>query len=124
MNIRVEQLRQAASRWLNLLIAPMSISLTAIIITNLASKQSTPVWLWGITIIVSLLTIPMYIIGYRQGFESILSKIAQKVRAKKFSGPRVLFLDGTINGNKRETPPNPVHSDKTPTDWRTALETF
>jgi hypothetical protein len=123
MSTSANQLRQTASHLLNLIVAPLAISLLAIIITNLTIAQTTTSpWLWGITIIVSILAILMYIIGYRQGFEALLSKIAQGLRAKKFSKPRVLVLDGTINGDRREAPPTPMHTDKTPTDWRTALE--
>jgi len=100
----------------------MAISLTAIIITNLATQQQTPPCLWIITLIFLILTIPLYIIGYGQGFEKILAKLAQHMRSKRFSKPRVLILDGTINGDKQEMPPNPAHTNKTPTDWRTALE--
>lgn len=124
MNTRVEQFRKLASRWLNLLVAPMAISLITIIITNLATQQITPFWLWGVTVIVTLLAIFLYTIGYMQGFEKIIARLAQKMRAKKFCKPRVLILDGTINGSRREAAPNPVHTDRTPTQWRTALETF
>jgi hypothetical protein len=124
MNSLIEQFRKLASRWLNLLVAPMAISLIAIIITNRALQQSTPLWLWVITIIVLLLAILLYTISYLRGFEKSISLLTKKIRSKKFSKPRVLILDGTIIGNKEELPPNPVHSDKLPTQWKTALESL
>jgi len=122
MITRVASIRQGARRWLNLVIAPLAISLAAIIVTNLATCQATPVWLWIATAVSIIIAILLYIAGYGHGFEAVLAKLARNVRARGFQRPHVLVLDGTLTGDERETPPVPLHSDRTPTDWRTALE--
>lgn len=117
-------MRKRASRWLNLLIAPLAVSLVTIIITDLATSQTTPVWLWIVTAVSIIVAILFYVVGYRHSFETVLTKLARKIRARRFQKPHVLILDGTLSGDERETPPVPVHSDRTPTDWRTALESI
>jgi hypothetical protein len=124
MNTQVKQIRKTIGIWLTLFIAPMSISLVAIIITNLAIFQKTPTWLWIVTIFLCLLSIIMFLIGYKNRLENLLFLIEQKFRKKRYTNPNILILNGTINGERQEIPPNPVHTDKNPTDWKTSLEAY
>lgn len=117
-------IRRTAAQWLNLVAAPMAISFLAIIITNYATSLKIPWWLWLVTGIIIVIAILLYVVSSTQSFEEILVAIEHKLRSMKFSKPKVLILDGTLNGEKNETPPNPVHTDRTPTDWRSAIEAF
>ncbi len=124
MNTHVASIRQSARRWLTLLIAPSAISLAAIIITNTATAQATPSWLWVSTGIAAIVSFLLYGIGYRYDFEDALSNLARRLRSQRFRKPRVLILDGTINGEQNQSPPTAVHSDRAPIDWRTAFESL
>ncbi len=117
----LSSLRARTARWLTLLIAPLAISLAAIILTNIAANQLVPVWLLTLTVAAAILALLLYSITYHQFLETLLSTLAGRLRAARFSRPRVLVLDGTIEASPQETPPVPIHSNRPPQDWQATL---
>lgn len=118
------KIRQIAKRWLNLVIAPAAISLLAIIITNAATKQSNPAWLRILTLLSVLIAALTYLIGYSSFLRGILERLSNVIRARRYKKPRILILDGTLFSDPEQVPPNPVHTDRTPTDWRSSFSSL
>lgn len=117
----IESIRSSAGRWLSLFFAPLAISLATIIITSFASQQGIPNWLWLAAVLASVMVLLLYTITYHQTLDTFLSAIAQYQRALRYRKPNVLILDGKVEGNPRETPPTPIHSNRSPIDWKSAL---
>jgi hypothetical protein len=121
MNTVSSEIRRITKRWLSLVVAPGAISLLAIIITNAATTQANPPWLWILTLIVMLVAATLYLIGYSSLLEGILERLSAAVRARQYRNPKVLIIDGTLFSDPGQIPPTPAHTDRTPTDWRSAF---
>jgi|CXWL01.1.fsa_nt_gi hypothetical protein len=117
----LESIRSSAGRWLSLFFAPLAISLATIIITNFASHQNVPGWLWLATTLASVIALILYTITYHRTLDTFLSTFEQHRRALRYKKPNILILDGKVEGNPRETPPAPIHSNRHPIDWKSAL---
>lgn len=115
------KIRQLAKRWLNLLVAPAAISLLAIIITNAATMQANPPWLWILTVFALMVAGMLYIIGYSSLLEDIIERFSVAVRARRYRNPKILIMEGTLLTDPKQIPPNPAHTDRYPTDWRSAF---
>jgi len=117
----IQRVRDLAQRWLLVISAPATISLLAIIITNLAARAPVPLWLVLLTFLFAASTAILYLASYTRALARLMLTISRSMRSKRFRTPHILVLDGTIAGDPKEIPPTPVHSDRTPADWRAAL---
>jgi hypothetical protein len=117
----LETIRSSAGRWLGLFFAPLAISLATIIITNIAARQIVPEWLWLATASTSLVVLLLYIITFHQTLDTFLTALGQQQRAMRFKKPRILVFDGKVEGSPKEIPPTPIHSNRSPGDWKAAL---
>jgi hypothetical protein len=117
----LSSLRAAASRWLGLLFAPLAISLATIVLTNVASNQAIPTWLWVLTFLSVAIALLLYSITFHRFLEKLLTRLDRRIRVSRFRRPRVLILDGTVEGTPKETPPAPVYSNRSTADWNAAL---
>jgi hypothetical protein len=107
-----------------LLFAPLVIALIANVVTSRATSQRIAWWLYVLIILVAIITILLSVLVYTQTIGAYLDKCEQKRRAKRFRRPKVLILDGTLNGGQDERPPSPLHTNKAPLEWQTALREF
>ncbi len=125
MNIQskspVERFAKASSRWLTLLLAPLTISLSTIILTNLATEASVPTWLIIFNSFSAIASILFYLVAYTRVLNKALRRISRRFRSRMYQSPYVLIRDGTIEGDSREIPATPLHTDRSPIDWRTPL---
>jgi len=124
MKTITSKIRQVAKRWLTLVFAPAAISFLAIIITNAATKQPNPVWLWVLTLLSILIAALSYLIGYSLLLRGFLERLSGFLRSRRYKIPRILVLDGTLFSDPEQVPPNPAHTDRTPTDWRSAFNSL
>lgn len=124
MEIRRSQIRLWAERGLLLVSAPLAIALIANIATNFAMGQTVAGWLWIIMLLAIALAIFLYAVVYTHILDDQLARFEKWSRARKFGNPRVLVLDGTLNGDKEEKPASPTQSNKAPLEWRSALKEF
>ncbi|MCB8943744.1 MAG: hypothetical protein H6658_08310 [Ardenticatenaceae bacterium] len=121
MNDQVTSIRKISKRLLTLLTGPLAIALAANVATNNAIGQQSPLWLWSVTIMLLIICLLLYSVGYGNSFEEKLLHLARKLRTRRFRKPRLLILDGTIGRDQNETQPVPMQSNRSPYDWQTAL---
>ena len=121
MSVQANEIRHLARRLLQLVLAPTTISLAAIGLTNLATRQPIPSWIPYSAIAGLVLSLLCYFVAYTRLFEDALLSTARSLRARQYGNPRVLVLDGRLSHHAKETAPNPEHTDRPPADWVTAL---
>ena len=118
------QIRRRIEILLTLFFAPLAVALAANIATNIGVAQPVPSWLYGVSLFFAGLAIFLGVLVYTHKFDDLLAWTTKKIRARKFRKPRVLILDGTLDGDSQEKYPAPQQSNKAPTEWQNALERF
>lgn len=113
------KLRTVAERFLQLIVAPASVTLLLAIATTPGLRSRIIVFS---AVVVTILAVLFYGIAYSNFLEDQLEALASWLRARRFKYPRILILDGTVSGLEREIPAYGIHADRKPIDWVKPLE--
>ena len=117
---RGRAIAERLKHWHLVLLGPLILGIIASLVVAWGSAQPIQSWMWWVALILALIWILLYLAAYTAAFRAPFETIAARRRASRFHHPRVLILDGSLDGERPGSVPL-YFTDRRPDDWRTTL---
>jgi hypothetical protein len=113
-------IEEKLKHWLIILLSPLMLGIIANLIVAWSLQQPIKCWMRWSALVIVFAWIILYLAAYTETFRRPLEAIGARQRASRFCRPRVLILNGSLDGQRPPSMPL-YHTDRRPDDWRTAL---